>query len=122
MFAVSLSSLPPEPAARVFAEGTRAANKLLIVDVRRPSAPVHLVALAVVLPFTRLAPLAHDGFVTSLVRIARRRCVRSPIMPTRRLPSSSAPDGLSRWGWLPVAPSELANRRRESLRHRDNGR
>jgi SAM-dependent methyltransferase len=66
VFALSLHHLPPEMAARVFAEGTRAANKLFIVDLRRPPAPLHLVLLAFVLPFTRLIPLAHDGFISSL--------------------------------------------------------
>ena len=66
MFALSLHHLPPELAARVFAEGTRAANKLLIIDLRRTPVPVHLVGLAVALPFTGLVPLIHDGFISSL--------------------------------------------------------
>jgi AcrR family transcriptional regulator len=66
VFALSLHHLPPEMAARAFAEGTRAANKLLIIDLRRPPAPLHLVVLAAVLPFTGLVPLTHDGFISSL--------------------------------------------------------
>jgi SAM-dependent methyltransferase len=66
VFALSLHHLPPDLAARVFAEGTRAANKLFIIDLRRPRAPLHLVLLAVVLPFTRVLPVAHDGFISSL--------------------------------------------------------
>lgn len=66
LFALSLHHLPPEQAARVFAEGTRAAKKLLIIDLRRPPAPLHVVVLAAVLPFTRLIPLAHDGVISSL--------------------------------------------------------
>jgi ubiquinone/menaquinone biosynthesis C-methylase UbiE len=66
VFALSLHHLPPELAARVFAEGTRAANKLLIIDLRRPPAPLHLVVLAAWLPFTGLVPLIHDGFISSL--------------------------------------------------------
>jgi ubiquinone/menaquinone biosynthesis C-methylase UbiE len=65
LFALSLHHLPPEPAARVFAEGTRAANKLLIIDLRRPPAPIHLLVLAAVLPLTGLVPLIHDGFISS---------------------------------------------------------
>jgi ubiquinone/menaquinone biosynthesis C-methylase UbiE len=65
VFALSLHHLPPELAARVFAEGTRAANKLLIIDLRRPPAPLHLAVLAVVWPFTGLVPVAHDGFISS---------------------------------------------------------
>lgn len=66
IFALSLHHLPPELAARVFAEGTRAANKLLIIDLRRPPAPLHMMVLAVVLPFTGLVPVAHDGFISTL--------------------------------------------------------
>ena len=42
VFALSLHHLPPDLAARVFAEGTRAANKLLIMDLRRPPAPLRI--------------------------------------------------------------------------------
>jgi hypothetical protein len=42
------------------------ARKLLIVDLRRPPPPLHVVLLACVLPFTRLIPMAHDGFISSL--------------------------------------------------------
>jgi hypothetical protein len=42
------------------------ANKLLIIDLRRWRAPVHLVVLAVALPFTGLIPLLHDGVIGSL--------------------------------------------------------
>jgi len=66
VFAMSLHHLPPEAAARVFAEGTRAAKKLLIIDLRRPPAPLHAVVLASVWPFTRLSPLAHDGVISQL--------------------------------------------------------
>jgi len=66
IFAASLHHLPPELAARVLAEGTRAAKKLLIMDLRRPRAPLHLVVLATVLPLTRLVPLAHDSVISSL--------------------------------------------------------
>lgn len=66
VFALSLHHLPPELAARVFAEGTRAASKLLIIDFHRPPALLHLVWLAAVLPFTGLVPLIHDGFISSL--------------------------------------------------------
>ncbi|MUM19295.1 class I SAM-dependent methyltransferase [Mycobacterium sp. CBMA271] len=66
IFALSLHHLSPELAAHVFAAGTRAAQKLLIVDLPRPPAPVHLALLAVVLPLTGLSPLQHDGFISSL--------------------------------------------------------
>ncbi len=66
VFALSLHHLPPELATQVFAAGTRAAKKLLIVDLPRPPAPVHVALLAVVWPLTRLSPLQHDGFISSL--------------------------------------------------------
>jgi hypothetical protein len=50
----------------VFAEGTRVAKKLLIIDLRRPPAPVHMIVLAAVMPFTRLIPLTHDGVISSM--------------------------------------------------------
>jgi SAM-dependent methyltransferase len=66
IFTASLHHLPPELATRVLAEGTRAAKKLLIIDLRRPPAPVHMVVLALALPFTGLLPLLHDGVISSL--------------------------------------------------------
>ena len=66
IFTASLHHLPPELAAQVIAEGTRAAKKLLIIDLRRPPAPLHLLVLALALPFTGLLPLLHDGVISSL--------------------------------------------------------
>jgi SAM-dependent methyltransferase len=71
VFALSLHHLPPALAARVFAEGTRAGNKLLIIDARRPPAPLHLVTLAATLPFIGLFPLLHDAFISSLRAYSR---------------------------------------------------
>src|SRR4029077_19307701 len=65
VFALSLHHLPPPLAAQVFAEGTRAADKLLVIDLPRPPAALHVVVLAAVLPFTGI-PLAHDGVISSL--------------------------------------------------------
>nr|WP_158021486.1 methyltransferase domain-containing protein [Mycolicibacterium chubuense] len=66
VFALSLHHLPPASAARVFAEGTRVARKLLIIDLRRPPAPLHAVVLAAVMPFTPVIPLTHDGVISSM--------------------------------------------------------
>ncbi|OBH40965.1 class I SAM-dependent methyltransferase [Mycobacterium mantenii] len=66
VFALSLHHLPPAQASRVFAEGTRVADKLLIVDLRRPRPLRHLTKLAVRLPFTPVRPVQHDGFISSL--------------------------------------------------------
>jgi hypothetical protein len=62
---MSLHHLPPALAAQVFAEGTRAADKLLVIDLPRPPAALHVVVLAAVLPFTGIS-LAHDGVISSL--------------------------------------------------------
>jgi len=66
VFAFSVHHLTPELVTRAFAEGTRVANKLLIIDLRRPRSPRHVMLLAFLLPFTKLIPLAHDGFISSL--------------------------------------------------------
>jgi ubiquinone/menaquinone biosynthesis C-methylase UbiE len=66
MFAVALHHLRPSLAARAFAEGTRVANKLLILDVPRPPSLLHIVLLALMLPLTPIRPEEHDGFITSL--------------------------------------------------------
>ncbi|QEN17340.1 class I SAM-dependent methyltransferase [Mycolicibacterium sp. ELW1] len=65
LFALSFHHLPPVQAARVLAEGTRVADTLLICDLYRRSAPVHLLRLASMLPFA-LLPFAHDGLISSL--------------------------------------------------------
>ncbi|OMB94557.1 methyltransferase type 11 [Mycobacterium sp. NS-7484] len=65
VFALSLHHLPPDSAARVFAEGTRVAHKLMIVDVHRPSPPLHLAMLAAAMPFTRIAVI-HDAVISGL--------------------------------------------------------
>lgn len=66
VFAMSFHHLPPAPASRVLAEGTRAADKLLIVDLARPSPVRHVLQLAWMLPWTGLIPFVHDGFISSL--------------------------------------------------------
>ena len=66
VFALSFHHLPPEAAARVFAEGTRAAARLLIIDLPRPPAPLHLLRLATMLPFAPAVPFVHDGVISSL--------------------------------------------------------
>jgi ubiquinone/menaquinone biosynthesis C-methylase UbiE len=66
LFALSFHHLPPVLAARVLAEGTRAADKLLIIDLSRPPALRHLIRLAAFLPFALVLPFAHDGLISSL--------------------------------------------------------
>ncbi|MFF0458570.1 class I SAM-dependent methyltransferase [Nocardia africana] len=65
VFALSLHHLPPPQAARVFAEGTRAAAKLLILDLSRPPALLHLAMLALALPLV-FVPYWHDAVISSL--------------------------------------------------------
>jgi SAM-dependent methyltransferase len=66
VFALSFHHLPPAAAARVFAEGTRVAEKLLIIDLPRLPAPLHVLQLAVMLPFAPFVPFMHDGVISSL--------------------------------------------------------
>jgi hypothetical protein len=66
VFALSFHHLPPLQAARVFSEGTRVADKLLIIDLPRMPAPLHLVQLASMVPFALVWPFAHDGLISSL--------------------------------------------------------
>jgi ubiquinone/menaquinone biosynthesis C-methylase UbiE len=66
VFALSLHHLSPSLAARVFAEGTRVADKLLIIDTPRPRPIPHLLQLASALPFVMVVPYWHDAFISSL--------------------------------------------------------
>jgi SAM-dependent methyltransferase len=66
VFALSFHHLPPLEAARVLAEGARVATKLLIIDMPRPPAPLHLLRLATMLPLAPFVPFVHDGLISSL--------------------------------------------------------
>ena len=66
VFALSFHHLPPELAARVISEGTRVADVLVIVDLPRPPAPVHLAKIASLLPAALVWPFAHDGLISSM--------------------------------------------------------
>lgn len=66
VFAFSFHHLPPALAARVFAEGTRVADKLVIIDLPRPPSPLHIARLAVMLPLAPIVPMLHDGVISSL--------------------------------------------------------
>jgi ubiquinone/menaquinone biosynthesis C-methylase UbiE len=66
VFALSFHHLPPTLASRVIAEGTRVAAKLVIIDLPRPPAPLHLLRLATMLPFAPFVPFVHDGVISSL--------------------------------------------------------
>lgn len=66
VFTLSFHHLGPADAARVIAEGTRVATKLLIIDLPRPPAPLHLLRLATMLPFAPFVPFVHDGVISSL--------------------------------------------------------
>ncbi|GAB1816047.1 class I SAM-dependent methyltransferase [Mycobacterium sp. MUNTM1] len=66
VFALSIHHLPPTPASRVFAEGTRTAHKLLIIDLPRLPPSLHLLVLGWMLPFVMWVPAAHDGFISLL--------------------------------------------------------
>lgn len=66
VFAQSLHHLPPRQAARVFAEGTRVADKLLIIDLPRLPPVLHAVQAVILLPFPLMAPVFHDGYISGL--------------------------------------------------------
>jgi hypothetical protein len=66
VFALSFHHLPPALASRVIAEGTRVADKLVIIDLPRPPSPLHLLRLATMLPFVAFIPFVHDGLISSL--------------------------------------------------------
>lgn len=66
VFALSLHHLPPALASQVIAEGTRVATKLVIIDLPRPPAPLHILQLATMLPLAPFIPFAHDGVISSL--------------------------------------------------------
>ena len=66
VFALSFHHLSPTDAVAVLAEGTRAATTLLIIDLPRPPAPLHLARLATMLPLVPFLPFAHDGVISSL--------------------------------------------------------
>lgn len=63
--ALTFHHLSPALAAAVIAEGTRVADKLLIIDLPRPSPLLHIARLATMLPFA-LVPFVHDGVISSL--------------------------------------------------------
>lgn len=66
VFALSFHHLAPAAAARAIAEGTRVADKLLVIDLPRPPAPLHLLRLASMLPLAPFVPFVHDGVISSL--------------------------------------------------------
>lgn len=66
LFALSFHHLPPEMASRVFAEGTRVADTLMIIDLPRPPSPLHVLRLAAMLPLAPFIPFVHDGVISSL--------------------------------------------------------
>jgi hypothetical protein len=66
VFAQSFHHLPPPLAARLFAEGTRVADKLLIIERPRPRPLLHLLRLALVMPLAMVVPVMHDGLIASL--------------------------------------------------------
>jgi Methyltransferase domain len=66
VFALALHHLPPSLASRVFAEGTRVADKLVIIDLPRPPSPLHVLRVVTMLPLAPVVPFVHDGLISSL--------------------------------------------------------
>jgi ubiquinone/menaquinone biosynthesis C-methylase UbiE len=71
VFAQSFHHLPPLLASRVFAEGTRVADKLVIIDLPRPPSLLHILQLSQMLPLAAMIPLLHDGAISSLRAYSR---------------------------------------------------
>ena len=65
VMALSFHHLPPAQAAQVIFEGTRVAEKLMIIDLPRLPSLLHIVKLATFVPFLAI-PFAHDGFISSM--------------------------------------------------------
>ncbi|PXX13305.1 methyltransferase family protein [Mycolicibacterium moriokaense] len=66
VFAFSFHHLPPSLASRAIAQGTRVADKLVIIDLPRPPSPLHILRLAAMLPLAPVVPFVHDGVISSL--------------------------------------------------------
>lgn len=73
VFAQSFHHLPPEVAARAIAEATRVGRQFLVIDLRRPPAP--LLAVFPMITFPLMAPrllsasgraMMHDGYISIL--------------------------------------------------------
>jgi phospholipid N-methyltransferase len=80
VFALALHHLPPPLASQVFAEGTRVADKLLIIDLPRLRAPLNIVQLAWMLAF---APVSGPQIVLASRLRSRRKHVASTVWRAR---------------------------------------
>ena len=115
VFALSFHHLRPRAAAQVIAEATRVADKLLIIDLPRLPAPLHIAQLGTVLPFVPFVPLLHDGFISSLRAYSPSalRALARYADPAIRLRTRSRP-----WGpqvvvasRIPATPAARARRK-----------
>lgn len=66
VFALSFHHLRPEQALQVLAEGTRVADRFVVIDLPRPPSILHIARLATMAPFALFWPFAHDGLISSL--------------------------------------------------------
>ena len=66
VFALAFHHLPPSLASQVIAEGTRVADKLLIIDLPRPPSPLHIAAAGDDAAVCAVVPFVHDGVISSL--------------------------------------------------------
>jgi phospholipid N-methyltransferase len=66
MFALSFHHLPPRSASQVFAEGTRAADKLLIIDFPRLLSGLQALRLTCFSPLAMVFPTTHDGLISTM--------------------------------------------------------
>jgi ubiquinone/menaquinone biosynthesis C-methylase UbiE len=73
VFAQAFHHLPPSVAYRAIAEATRVSKRFLVIDLKRRT-PLGLMAFSVlrpvlqllVLPWSSLRPLLHDGYISAL--------------------------------------------------------
>ena len=66
VFALSFHHLPPALAGKALAEGTRVADKMIVIDLPRPPSPLHVLRLATMVPLAPFVPFVHDGLISSL--------------------------------------------------------
>jgi hypothetical protein len=71
VMALSFHLLPPPAAAQALAEGTRVADKLVIIDPPRPPAPVAALQVAALSPLTPVLGFVRDGLAAGLRSYSR---------------------------------------------------
>jgi hypothetical protein len=74
VFAQAFHHLPPATAVRAIAEATRIANRFLVIDLKRLSAPALILTALLAAPLALVPafnPLLHEGFISNLRAYSR---------------------------------------------------